>query len=187
MLMTRWRPGGRIVAAIAAAAITLAVSSAIAPRVGAQQPRAGKLVFDTVHSAALAHNKFDDPVDREVLVYLPPSYATNASVRYPVVYLLHGFGGTDRTWLGALNHFSIQPAVDSLINAGAAREMIIVMPNGANRLGGSFYTNSATTGNWTISFRRSWWRTSMRSIARSPDRKAADSLDIRWVASALSI
>jgi S-formylglutathione hydrolase FrmB len=124
------------------------VSSAIAPRVGAQQPHAGKLVFDTVHSAALAHNKFGDPVDREVLVYLPPSYATNASARFPVVYLLHGFGGTDRTWLGALNHFSIQPAVDSLINAGGAREMIIVMPNGANRLGGSFYTNSATTGNW---------------------------------------
>jgi len=26
--------------------------------------------------------------------------------------------------------------------------MIVVMPNGNNALGGSFYTNSATTGNW---------------------------------------
>jgi S-formylglutathione hydrolase len=79
-----------------------------------------------------------------MLVYLPPSYASS-NRRYPVVYLLHGFGGTERTWLNA---FPLKPAMDTLVRNGSVREMIIVMPNGRNAYDGSFYTNSATTGNW---------------------------------------
>ena len=33
------------------------------------------------------------------LVVLPDSYAKNADKRYPVIYLLHGFGGNHTTWL----------------------------------------------------------------------------------------
>jgi S-formylglutathione hydrolase FrmB len=132
----------------AIAALALACGFAFASPARAQQPRTGRLVYDTLNSAALAHNKFGDRTAREVLVYLPPSYTASTTTRYAVVYLLHGYGGTDRTWLGSLNGFSIRTAMDSVINAGSAREMIVVMPNGGNRLGGSFYTNSAATGNW---------------------------------------
>ena len=65
--------------------------------------------------------------------------------RYPVVYLLHGYGTDERGWTG---YAPIKPAMDTLVRVGIIREMIIVMPNGRNALDGSFYTNSATTGNW---------------------------------------
>src|SRR6185436_16480099 len=65
--------------------------------------------------------------------------------RYPVVYLLHGYGGTERTWvtLGP-----VKPAMDTLVRNGTVREMFVVMPSGRNAFDGSFYTNSASTGNW---------------------------------------
>ena len=38
--------------------------------------------------------------------------------------------------------------MDSLLRVGAAREMIIVMPNARNAFEGSFYANSPVTGRW---------------------------------------
>jgi predicted alpha/beta superfamily hydrolase len=49
----------------------------------------------TVHGASLEGNLTGDSADRRVSVYLPPSYATAKSRRYPVVYLLHGFTDSD--------------------------------------------------------------------------------------------
>jgi S-formylglutathione hydrolase len=80
-----------------------------------------------------------------MLVYLPASYASSPAKRYPVIYLLHGFGGDERDWAG---YAPVKPAMDTLVRAGIVREMIVVMPNGRNALDGSFYTNSSTTGNW---------------------------------------
>ena len=112
---------------------------------GAQQLSAGQLVIDTVHAKSLERNLYDDSPDRSMLVYLPQSYASSPNRRYPVVYLLHGYGGDERGWTG---YAPLKPAMDTLVRAGIVREMIIVMPNGNNALGGSFYTNSTTTGNW---------------------------------------
>lgn len=109
------------------------------------QQSAGRLIADTVHSKALEGNLYHDSPDRSVAVYLPASYATSPSKRYPVVYLLHGFGGTEQEWTGLA---PLKPAMDTLVRAGVVREMIIVMPNGKNAVDGSFYTNSVTTGNW---------------------------------------
>jgi hypothetical protein len=47
----------------------------------------------TVHGKALEGNLEGDPPDREVTVYLPPSYAADQTRRFPVVCLLHGYGG----------------------------------------------------------------------------------------------
>ena len=111
-------------------------------------PRTGRLVADTLHSKALEDNKYGDSPNRTMLVYLPPSSDSVAARRYPVVYLLHGFGSTERSWVRGYRGFNIETALDSLISAGAVHEMIVVMPNGNNRLGGSFYTNSEASGNW---------------------------------------
>ncbi|HEY9230076.1 MAG TPA: alpha/beta fold hydrolase [Gemmatimonadaceae bacterium] len=129
----------RIVAG--AIALIIGASSALA----AQEGPFGQLVPDTLHSKALEKNRYGDTPDRTLLVYLPASYATSPTKRYPVVYLLHGYGGTEQTWvrLGP-----VKPAMDTLVAKGAVREMIVVMPNGRNALDGSFYTNSASTGNW---------------------------------------
>jgi S-formylglutathione hydrolase len=43
-----------------------------------------------VHGKPLEGNLEGDSPDRDVSVYLPPSYATARNRRYPVVYLLHG-------------------------------------------------------------------------------------------------
>ena len=117
----------------------------VTTRAHAQQAAEGRLVADTVHAKSLEHNLYGDSPDRTMLVYLPPSYASSPNKRYPVVYLLHGFGGDEKDWGG---YAPVKPAMDTLVRLGIVREMIIVMPNGNNALSGSFYTNSATTGNW---------------------------------------
>lgn len=111
----------------------------------AQQLSAGQLVVDTVHAKSLERNLYGDSPDRSMLVYLPQSYASAPDRRYPVIYLLHGYGGDQGEWTGLA---PLKPAMDTLVRAGIVREMIVVMPNGRNALDGSFYTNSATTGNW---------------------------------------
>jgi S-formylglutathione hydrolase len=126
----------------------LAAAAAAAATARAQTPRTGRLVVDTLHSTSLAANRYGDSPDREVLVYLPPSYDSASAQRYPVVYLLHGFGATDRSWVSGYRGFSIPRSIDSLVAAGSVREMIVVMPNANTRLGGSFFTNSSATGNW---------------------------------------
>lgn len=109
-------------------------------------PPRGTLVRDTVRSEALRGNPLGDRADRAVAVYLPPSYATSPGRRYPVVYLLHGFDGDPDQWAG--ERMRLPQAMDSLVAAGAVREMIVVMPDGRNALGGSFFANTAAAGRW---------------------------------------
>jgi enterochelin esterase-like enzyme len=123
---------------------TLVATAVATAHVPAQEAPAGQLVPDTFHSRALEHNLYGDSPNRTMLVYLPASYTTSPAKRYPVVYLLHGFGATERVWVS----LGVKPSMDSLVANGAVREMIIVMPNGRNVFDGSFYTNSASAGNW---------------------------------------
>lgn len=64
---------------------------------------------------------------RRVLVYTPPDYDQNTSARYPVLYLLHGYGEDRRAWWrqGRVNFI-----LDNLLAAGKARPMIVVMEDG---------------------------------------------------------
>lgn len=66
---------------------------------------------------------------RKLLVYTPPGYA--AERKYPVLYLLHGIGGTEREWAdnGAPNVI-----LDNLYADGKLVPMIVVMPNGRAQL-----------------------------------------------------
>jgi enterochelin esterase-like enzyme len=57
-------------------------------------------------------------------VYTPPGYNTKKT--YPVMYLLHGIGGTHTEWKDEGNQNEI---LSNLINAGDAKRMIVVMPN----------------------------------------------------------
>ena len=65
-------------------------------------------------------------VPRRMHVYTPPGYATSGQ-RYPVLYLLHGAGDNDQSWLMAGRANFI---IDNLIAAGKAKPMIVVMPAG---------------------------------------------------------
>ena len=68
-----------------------------------------------------------------------------------MVYLLHGFKAKNRLWTGSGQPgrgLQLQELADDLINRGVMQPLIIVMPDGSNAYGGSFYLNSAVTGNW---------------------------------------
>lgn len=64
---------------------------------------------------------------RRLSVYLPPSYATNKTATFPVLYLLHGTGGDETSWL---NMGRLAQIMDHLIAKGRIVPMIVVMPNG---------------------------------------------------------
>lgn len=105
------------------------------------------MVMITFHSPSLEKNLLGDPADQKVEIYLPPSYERDAGRRYPVLYLLHGFyGSTGDFTQPVFQGFTIEQAMNDLARGGA--EMIVVIPNGRNRLGGSYFRNSSVTGNW---------------------------------------
>jgi enterochelin esterase-like enzyme len=134
----------------------------------------GVVVSEAINAASLEGNLIGDPSSRSVAVYLPPDYEKKKKIRYPVVYLLHGFGskgGGDKVWV-ARKWFSVE-AVNRLIREGKIDPMIIVMPDGGNKFGGSYYTNSITTGNWEdfivvelVAFIDKRYRTLARSDSR---------------------
>jgi enterochelin esterase-like enzyme len=71
---------------------------------------------------------------RRAYVYTPPNHELDLKGRYPVLYLQHGAGESERGWSaqGRANFI-----LDNLIAAGKARPMIIVMDNGyATKAGG---------------------------------------------------
>jgi len=70
---------------------------------------------------------------RHALVYLPPNYDTQTSVRYPVLYLQHG-GGEDET--GWIRQAHANFILDNLIAAGSSKPMIVVMAYGYARRAG---------------------------------------------------
>ncbi len=64
--------------------------------------------------------------ERRMTIYTPPGYESSKQ-NYPVLYLLHGMGGDENAWteLGRASQI-----LDNLIARGAAKPMIVVMPNG---------------------------------------------------------
>jgi len=71
------------------------------------------------------YNSNTTDANRKCNVYTPPGYDPN--VTYPVLYLLHGIGGTHNEWTndgGKPNEI-----LSNLINSGKAKPMIVVMPN----------------------------------------------------------
>lgn len=69
-------------------------------------------------------------VGRPVYVYLPPNYSEAARrVRYPVVYMIHGFPGSAQDWLQA---GGLQQTMDTMIGQHLIRPMVVVMPEASN-------------------------------------------------------
>jgi S-formylglutathione hydrolase len=111
--------------------------------------KGGTLDKVTMHSTALENNLLRDAADRSVYIYLPPSYATERSHRFPTVYLLHGVGDSNADWIsGQYQGLDLKKSLDELISDKKIGEMIVVLPDARNSYDGCFYTNSPVTGNW---------------------------------------
>jgi len=112
-----------------------------APVPGAPKVRLERI---KVHSPAIAGNLEGEPADREVIVLLPPSYASQPKRRYPVVYALHGYSIGAEQWLGEIH----VPQVVEGAFAQGAKEMILVFPDSKTVHNGSMYSSSVTTGDF---------------------------------------
>jgi enterochelin esterase-like enzyme len=84
----------------------------------------GSVRIETYHSKTMG-------VPRTLWIYTPPGY-DRGTTRYPVLYLLHGAGNIESSWMltGRANYI-----LDNLIAAGKAKPMIIVNPLGYVRQG----------------------------------------------------
>jgi enterochelin esterase-like enzyme len=97
-----------------------------------------------IHGASLEGNLEGDVVDRDAVVFLPPSYATQKSRHYPVVYALHGFFIGANQWTGEIH---VPQTIEGAFAQGA-KEMIVVLPDSKTVYNGSMYSSSVTTGDF---------------------------------------
>ena len=132
----------------------LAVSACLGPRLVAQAPteapprvpgaRPVSVERVKVHGTALEGNLEGNAADRDVLVFLPPSYAKERSRRYPVVYALHGYSIGAEQWAQEIH---VPQTIEGAFAQGA-REMIVVLPDSKTVHNGSMYSSSVTTGDF---------------------------------------
>ncbi|MFN8093832.1 MAG: alpha/beta fold hydrolase [Vicinamibacteria bacterium] len=133
-----------------ATALTLAIAAVAAAQVQTQVPPvvAGAKPVTVerirIHGAALEGNLEGNAVDRDAIVFLPPSYAKEKSRRYPVVYALHGYSIGAEQWTGEIH---VPQTIEGAFAQGA-REVIVVLPDSKTAHNGSMYSGSATTGDF---------------------------------------
>src|SRR6201994_3475253 len=129
-----------------AAALAVSLSAQVKTDVPAPVPGAKPVTVAhiKVHGTALEGNLEGDAVDRDVLVFLPPSYSKEKSRRYPVVYALHGYSIGAEQW----SHEIHVPETIEGAFAQGAKEMIVVLPDSKTVHNGSMYSSSVTTGDF---------------------------------------
>ena len=118
------------------------VSTDVPPVVAGAKPVQAEHI--KVHAPSLEGNLEGEAVDRDVIVFLPPSYANSKRRRYPVVYALHGFSIGAEQWTHEIH---VPQTVEGAFAQGA-HEMIVVLPDSKTAYGGSMYSSSVTTGDF---------------------------------------
>src|SRR5678815_1267844 len=97
-----------------------------------------------IHGTTLEGNLEGNAVDRDVLVFLPPSYDKQKSRRYPVIYALHGYSIGAEQWSKEIH---VPQTIEGAFAQGA-QEMIVVLPDSKTVHNGSMYSSSVTTGDF---------------------------------------
>jgi enterochelin esterase-like enzyme len=127
----------------------------------------------------LRHYEIDAPelndARRSVRVYTPAGYDDSAAAgrRYPVIYLLHGWPGSEGNWPG-MGRATV--TADSLIASGRIPPVLLVFPNGSGKglLGRSLYIDSYDGSSRMEAFLThrlvTWVDSTFRTI-RSPERR----------------
>jgi enterochelin esterase-like enzyme len=97
-----------------------------------------------IHGASLEGNLEGNAAERDVLVFLPPSYASQKNRRYSVVYALHGYSIGAEQWSKEIH---VPQTIEGAFAQGA-KDMIVVLPDSKTVHNGSMYSSSATTGDF---------------------------------------
>ena len=112
----------------------------------------GQLLEFKVHGTSLENNTLGFSTERDVRVYLPPSYETEMR-QYPVVYVLHGITDPLTVWTvpwsdDEIDYGTIQNLMERGISAGLLQDMILVLFDARTPYFGCHYVNSPVKGNW---------------------------------------
>ena len=105
------------------------------------QTPSGKVTSFMINARTLQNKGGENP-NRKVSVYLPPDY-DKSKKRFPVIYYMHGFMGTDSI------SSQMKMILDRGINQQKIRPFILVIASHYTVYEGSFYSNSSLTGNWS--------------------------------------
>jgi S-formylglutathione hydrolase FrmB len=129
--------------ALAAGSLIAAqVQTIVPPVISGAKPVAVEHI--KIHGTALEGNLEGNAVDRDVIVFLPPSYQKDKHRRYPVVYALHGYSIGAEQWSGEIH---VPQTIEGAFAQGA-KEMIVVLPDSKTVHNGSMYSSSVTTGDF---------------------------------------
>jgi enterochelin esterase-like enzyme len=118
------------------------VKTEVPPAVAGAKPAAVEHI--KIHGTSLEGSLEGDTADRDVLVFLPPNYASQKNHRYPVVYALHGYSIGAEQWSKEIH---VPQTIEGAFALGA-KDMIVVLPDSKTVHNGSMYSSSVTTGDF---------------------------------------
>jgi hypothetical protein len=102
-------------------------------------------------SRALENNPWDDPVERELAVYLPPGYSESGTP-YIALWDLAAFTNSGPGHLNWRNQGENLPQrLDRLIGEGSMAPVVVAIPDCYTSLGGNQYVNSVSVGAYSDS------------------------------------
>jgi MYXO-CTERM domain-containing protein len=169
------------------ASVGLAAVLSLVPRLSLATDPAGLPVppsgFDAKNND-IPHGKVDQSVSypttdygtQKVTVYTPPGYSTNQ--KYPVLYLHHGIGGNEVSWIGkGSNEGNADNIMDYLYSKQLAKPMIVVMPNGKMGSTGDDFTKFAAWENVLLKDLIPWVEKTY-SAATDADHRAISGLSM---------
>jgi enterochelin esterase-like enzyme len=108
----------------------------------------GKILRFQHRSEVLAGNPWDDPLERELAVYLPPGYS-EAGPACVALWDLAAFTNAGPGHLNWRNQGENLPErLDRLIGTGQMEPVVIVFPDCYTSLGGNQYLNSPAVGRY---------------------------------------
>jgi len=89
---------------------------------------------DVPHGVVHEHTYRSKALDRvrDLAVYTPPGYDAQAAAKFPTLYLQHGSGDNQATWVV---HGKAHWILDNLIAQGRAKPMVVVMMDGHAAVG----------------------------------------------------
>ncbi len=125
---------------------------------------------------SLKNNFVHEDSGQEALVYVPRGYYENKDKRYPVLYVLHGFGGNAISWFrdnDTMPEPNLRPILDKMISSNEFPEAIVVVSDFNTRHLAGWYQNSPISGNWRDFFIRDvigFIDTKFRTIADGESR-----------------
>ena len=129
-------------AALAGLPLEAQVQTEIPPVIAGAKPVTVQHI--KIHSESIEGNLEGDSADRDVIVFLPPSYDRDKKRHYPVVYALHGYSIGAEQWTHEIH---VPQTIEGAFALGA-KEMIVVLPDSKTVYGGSMYSSSVTTGDF---------------------------------------